>query len=509
MAIQNINTYKEPVYLFTNWNLIDAGRMLLPVDRSKVPEEILKDLIRLESKYQVRLEEGRKPPELVNLASGVTIFIEKARKNARWLLSEKPWEKRLGHCSLLWEQGKYRLWYAADYKLGEIIEIEPDRFTMDYGACLCYAESTDGFNWERSSLGLCEYEGSKDNNIVSFDPLLVNGTVFLDEHAPEEERYKLIGGAKLRYLSPKATSGGALVGAVSPDGFHWTPFSEPLCLHISDTQQVAYFDEKINKYVGYFRSNYQRRRSISRAETEDFRRWPVPQIILTPGPEEMPSDDFYTNGYTKYPAATCTHLMFSSIYHRDTDTVDVRLASSVDGIAWNWVSKEPIIELGKPGEWDSGTIYPSPQMVHLPGPLVAVPIQGNSLLHNEYWRSIFEKNYPAQNGLGWAIWEEGRIAGIWARQRGEFTTLPVPVSGARLEMNFKTGKAGFVKVEFLREDNSAIEGYTSDDCEPLQGDEIWGTVNWNNSANISQLRDNSARLRVTLFDAKVYGFRFR
>jgi len=173
------------------------------------------------------------------------------------------------------------------------------------------------------------------------------------------------------------------------------------------------------------------------------------------------------------------------------------------------VSKEPIIELGTPGEWDAGTIYPSPQMAHLPGQRVAVPIQGNSHLHNEYWRSIFEENYPDQNGLGWAMWEEGRIAGILARQKGEFTTLPVPVSGAGLEMNFKTGKAGFVKVEILRGDNSTMEGYTSDDCELLHGDKIWETVMWKGSANISQLRNNPIRIRITMFDAKVYGFRFR
>ena len=66
-----------------------------------------------------------------------------------------------------------------------------------------------------------------------------------------------------------------------------------------------------------------------------------------------------------------------------------------------------------------------------------------------------------------------------------------------------------MKVEFLRGDNSAIEGYISADCEPLQGDQIWGTVIWKNSTNISQLQVNFARLRVTMFDAKVYGFRFR
>ena len=31
---------------------------------------------------------------------------------------------------------------------------------------ICYAESTDGINWTRPTLGLVEFEGSKNNNII-------------------------------------------------------------------------------------------------------------------------------------------------------------------------------------------------------------------------------------------------------------------------------------------------------------------------------------------------------
>ena len=31
---------------------------------------------------------------------------------------------------------------------------------------VCYAESKDGLHWEKPSLGICEYNGSTDNNII-------------------------------------------------------------------------------------------------------------------------------------------------------------------------------------------------------------------------------------------------------------------------------------------------------------------------------------------------------
>ena len=51
-------------------------------------------------------------------------------------------------------EGRYRLWYGVQ---------RLDDITRSY---VCYAESDDGFTWQRPELGLCEYEGSTRNNII-------------------------------------------------------------------------------------------------------------------------------------------------------------------------------------------------------------------------------------------------------------------------------------------------------------------------------------------------------
>ena len=59
---------------------------------------------------------------------------------------------------------------------------------------VCYAESHDGLTWEKPQLGICEYDGSKQNNIV-IQPEYPNG--FLDDcsmiYEPDDEwPYKLL-----------------------------------------------------------------------------------------------------------------------------------------------------------------------------------------------------------------------------------------------------------------------------------------------------------------------------
>ena len=82
----------------------------------------------------------------------------------------------------------------------------------------CYAESKDGIRWERPKLGLFEFRGSKENNIVYAShstapwPETSNFAPFKDVNpgAPASERYKASGGI---------TNG--LFGFVSSDGIHW------------------------------------------------------------------------------------------------------------------------------------------------------------------------------------------------------------------------------------------------------------------------------------------------
>ena len=80
-----------------------------------------------------------------------------------------------------------------------------------------YAESRDGFEWERPNLGLVEYGGTRANNLLSRHSDFEINSVFIDPHADPEERYKAIGPKTVFYRNGGSGCGNGL-GAVSPVG---------------------------------------------------------------------------------------------------------------------------------------------------------------------------------------------------------------------------------------------------------------------------------------------------
>lgn len=498
-------------HLLINWSRVDAGDTVFPVDQTKITPENREIIEKVKDYYSIRLSEGPSAPERVNAPANVRLRPEMARKTAPFLTGDKPWETAgVAAGSLLHENGKFRFWYSCSYAGRDKVIVAPNGRlklgTEGGGGGMCYAESTDGFHWTKPPLGLVEFEGSKQNNIVSSHPLVSGGlsSIFVDPLAPPGEKYKLMTMASMSSIKPDSkVRGSVLAGASSPDGIHWTPFSEPLLAESfnNDGTPSIYYDPKLRRYVGYFRMNYPRRRSIGRAETEDFRRWPLPRLILTPTIDEDPSNDFYTNPYFQYPGAENGHLMLVSIYHRDLSTVDMRLASSMDGIAWNWLGKEAIVPLGAKGEWDGGSLYAGSNMVLLADGRAAIPFTGQSWGHNEWWRVKYESDYPKRSGIGWAVWENGRVAGIESGQQGEFTTLPLKFSGGPIEVNVRTGFSGSARVDLIPDKEPPIPS------RQIVGDHLWTAVRWQDDPDISKVKGKTVRLRFRLYDAKVFGFR--
>ena len=503
-------------HLFTNWSKVDAGNAIFPVNLDHVSEKDQSLIEKVNDYYKVtmQVEKGERSPKRVHTPTGVKIEIEKGQLLGPWLQSERPWEKAgAGPLSVIQEGSRYRLGYGCSWTVRDRAVVAPDgRLKLGSeggGSGVYHAESSDGFNWERPALGIVEFEGSRDNNIISLNGLQrITGHVFLDPNAPKEERYKVAGLTNIRTYRPEAKRMGGILGAaVSPDGIHWKRLPEPLwgSYYNNDGGPSIYFDQKLEKYVLFTRQNYPRRRSIARAEMADFRRWPHPTLVLTPGPQESPSDDFYSNTYVSYPGAEKAHLMLTSVYHRDTSLVDIRLASSVDGIAWNWVSRDPVLELGGPGDWNGGSIYAVPSLVKLPDGRVAVPMVGSSWSHNEWWRVKFETHQKWRRGIGWASWEDGRLSGIKAKKQGEFTTHRFIYGGKELQLNLRTGgRSGSVRLELM------VEG--EPDRPPLRsrdmvGDHLWVPVPWEGNPELSSLAGKTVRLRFQLYNAKVFGFR--
>ena len=125
-----------------------------------------------------------------------------------------------------------------------------------------YAESADGIHWTKPDLGLIEYEGSRENNLVWPIP---GGrgrslSIFRDANpaALPEERYKAIGG--------EPTVGGEKQAGIyvllSPDGLRWR-LREPVPMIVAprqdpqfDSHNIALWDSAREQYVVYARGWY-------------------------------------------------------------------------------------------------------------------------------------------------------------------------------------------------------------------------------------------------------------
>jgi|GEM_PF-713201 len=497
--------------LFVDWIHVEKGQMVATLDPERISEEGQALIERHRNDWGIYTDTSGHGMKRNRLPYGVKITIEKARKSAPWLREDKPWEQHLYHMSVIHENGRYRCWYGVAFPRplgpGDLVEQTfHEGRQMDLGKNgLCYAESEDGLHWVKPALGIYVYDGSTENNIVAIGDYS-SGAVFRDDAAPEAERYKC-------FLFDRFSDGACygLFGSVSPDGYHWTRLPEPLLSYFHDTQNVAYWDDENRKYVGYFRGHLGER-AISYSETDDFRRWPSAEVIAHSGPMDAPGDDYYTNGFTRYPDEPAIKLIFNAIYHHSSDLVDVRLGITHNNRVINWVSYDPIVEHGRPGDWDCAAVYTSPNMVRLPDGTIGLPYHGVNVTHNEDYEYFYKDFAPSPSAFAWALWDDGRLAGIETEEYGEFWTRGEGCTGAPIEINARTSKSGSVEVELWESVSQffarPIPGFTFDECIPFRGDEIWTPLQWRGKKDLSELKGKTIQLRIRLTCAKIFGYRW-
>jgi len=92
---------------------------------------------------------------------------------------------------------------------------------------------------------------------------------------------------------------------------------------------------------------------------------------------------------------------------------------------------------------------------------------------------------------------------------GEALTRPLIFTGRTLEINYRTGAAGSVRVEVQDKTGVPIEGHTLADCDEIVGDEIQRVVTWKESSDVDALAGRPVRLRFVLRDADLFSLRFR
>ena len=517
LAIEHDRGYGEPYALlgnrivFTTWYFVYPGK---PDWRDASGNSVY-------AREDAKLGRGKAFFYCEDCPEGIDFIVEKPERGEPAISREKPWEAMgVRPLSLQVDDGVYRMWARCQDKEGK-----------DHN---CYFRSTDGSTWERPNLGLVEFEGSTENNLYPGDSM---GSVFIDPAAPADERYKTVWHGDFDperfekdYKNRRPYSHMALetdIGrvhsiraAVSPDGFRWTELRDPVSVEPSDTDVIAYYDQKLEKYVMYTRSqmvgsrapgfpiemhqrrnNFSHRRAIGRSESKDFKAFPLSEVIIEPGTDMKPTDSYYTNCRSAIPGAPDHHLMFPAVYHLTDDTTSIELHTSYDGKTWHRAPGGYILDVSTEGQWDSGCIFAVQSLVELANGTWVLPYVGFRYPH-KFPRGAWSYD------VGLMRWPKGRLMALAAEDKGEFTTVAFVSPGDKLRINAVTRLAGGILIEACDFNGKPLVGRSFGDAVPIVGDQYRSLVTWKGHDTLGVKKGEPLVLRVRMDKARIYALDF-
>ena len=149
------------------------------------------------------------------------------------ITTDAPWEGNTSaYYSIFRDDGLFRMYYRGSH-WDTNAKKEPHREVT------CYAESRDGVNWVKPKLGLFQFNGSSENNIV-LDGLGTHCFVAFKDQNPNVSSRVLYKGISRGW--PIGEKGLYVYG--SPDGFNWKLMNEsPVILDgYFDSQNLAFWD---------------------------------------------------------------------------------------------------------------------------------------------------------------------------------------------------------------------------------------------------------------------------
>ena len=230
---------------------------------------------------------------------------------------DTDWEGNTSGYHTVFQDGDlYRMYYR-----GSHAAVATKR--KDHPQFACYAESEDGIHWEKPNLGLFEFNGSKDNNIVWAGVGTHNFAPFKDTNpdCPPEARYKAFGGGK-----------GGLVPFQSPDAIHWQMIVDKAVITKGafDSQNLAFWDAERGRYVDFHRGFIKGVRAIMTCTSPDFVNWTEP--VWLKYVEGTPNEHLYTNQITAYHRAPHIFMGFPKRFFPNRRMHGNRMPGLSDGV---------------------------------------------------------------------------------------------------------------------------------------------------------------------------------
>ena len=434
---------------------------------------------------------------LIARMDGVSLKQHKPQPQDVALVCDQPWEGNTSAYFTLFQDGDiYRAYYRGTH-FDEAAKKSAHREVT------CYAESRDGITWTKPKLGLVEFNGSKDNNILLIGEGCHNFAPFKDANpnCPPESRYKALAGTGNEGTRKERPS---LQAWQSPDGLHWTRVREEPVITAGafDSQNTAFYDTELGAYRAYWRyftGGYTDERgwkpkgvrAIRTATSKDFLTWEN-QADLAYG--DAPETQLYTNAVRPYARAPHLLLGFPTRYEPKHSQVEPVFMTSRDGVNFNrW--EEPVIPITAPEDRDGNrSNYMTIGVLQLPGRDKELSVYGTEAYYTGPGSRIRRFTYRL----------DGFVSAS-AKEQGELITKPLTFAGSKLSLNIVS--KGSTRVEVRDADGKPVPGFTLDDCAPITGDEIDHAVVWK-GGSLTAFAGKPVQLRVVLQQADLFALQF-
>ena len=398
----------------------------------------------------------------------------------------------------------------------------------------CLAVSRDGLRWEKPALGLVDWAGSKQNNLVTAPG---NEADFLyhvlyDPGDVPARRFKGLFGISRRQP------------AVSADGLHWTRL--PVAAVPSQDESQLNYDPVTRQFIATVKHEGPYGRSVYLALSRDFETWTKPELVfhadgvdqergrrrlaerLTDArytPLTINQPDQYNVDVYNMPAFPYEglYLGLPMKFHQSGPTPignqdgfhHVELVVSRDLRHWSPVADRAVFipnAPAGPGVYDTGTIVPPTRPVARERELwfYYTGIKRRFQPENVKVGTDGKPRYVSVPDSG-AIYlarlrPEGFVSLDAGDLEGSVTTLPLTLAGKRLFCNADAA-AGQLRAEIMdARGQKPIAGYNLEACQPLTGDHVDAELRWKGAAGLAALPKEPVRLRFVLRNASLYAF---